>query len=241
MTAPRGTDRVRPAYRASVAALAGAQKVPRGVSLYTRHVNRPAGRRLAAAADVLGLGPNQVTVLSAACSLSAVSVVALVTPGPAVGAVASALLVLGFFLDSADGQLARLRGGGSHAGEWLDHMADGAVKLLLHLAVAVAWFRLDVSPGALLVPLGFAVVAALLFFGGTLAGVLRERADRPGDAEPGGGAPAWALLPTDHGVLCLTFLLWGWQPLFTAAYAGLLAVNAAYLLAFGRHWFRRLS
>lgn len=240
MTAPRGTDRVRPAYRESVAALARAQKVPRGVSLYTLHVNRPAGRRLAAAADVLGLRPNHVTLLSAACSLAAVAVVALVAPGPAAGLVASALLVLGFFLDSADGQLARLRGGGSQAGEWLDHMADGAVKLLLHLAVAVAWFRLDVAPGALLVPVGFAVVAALLFFGGTLAGVLRDQGSRSGP-EAAGRAPAWALLPTDHGVLCLTFLLWGWQPLFTAAYAALLAVNAAYLVAFGRHWFRRLS
>jgi hypothetical protein len=28
---------------------------------------------------------------------------------------------------------------------------------------------------------------------------------------------------------------------FTAAYTGLLVVNAAYLLAFARHWFRRLS
>jgi phosphatidylglycerophosphate synthase len=44
------------------------------------------------------------------------------------------VLVLGYALDAADGQLARLRGGGSSLGEWLDHMIDSAKVVGPHLA-----------------------------------------------------------------------------------------------------------
>ncbi|RBL82322.1 CDP-alcohol phosphatidyltransferase, partial [Streptomyces cavourensis] len=44
--------------------LRGAQKSAKGVSLYSRYVNRPAGRVLAAGAYRAGLTPNQVTLIS---------------------------------------------------------------------------------------------------------------------------------------------------------------------------------
>lgn len=90
--------------------LRGAQKSAKGVSLYSRFVNRPAGRYLAAVSYALGLTPNQVTLVSAAFSFAAVAAVALAAPSWGLGIAVWAALAVGFAFDSADGQLARLRG-----------------------------------------------------------------------------------------------------------------------------------
>ena len=64
--------------------------------------------------------------------------------------------MLGYALDSADGQLARLRGGGSLTGEWLDHVIDSFKISTLHLAVLVMAYRFFPTPTWwLLVPLVF--------------------------------------------------------------------------------------
>ena len=55
---------------AAAIALASAQKPGAGVPAYLRWVNRPLGRRAAAAAYVPGLTPNAVTLLSGVCSLA---------------------------------------------------------------------------------------------------------------------------------------------------------------------------
>ncbi|HEX5568181.1 MAG TPA: CDP-alcohol phosphatidyltransferase, partial [Streptomyces sp.] len=47
-------------FRCALGGLSAAQKPGRGVSLYSRYVNRPAGRLLAAAAHALGMSPGQV-------------------------------------------------------------------------------------------------------------------------------------------------------------------------------------
>ena len=79
--------------------------------------------------------------------------------------VAVVLLQLGFAFDSADGQLARLKGGGSPAGEWLDHVVDSARHLLFHLAVLIGVFRFtDVDEVVLIIPLAFGVVSSVRFF-----------------------------------------------------------------------------
>lgn len=93
-----------------------AQKSAKGVSLYSRYVNRPVGRYLAAGSHAVGLSPNQVTLVSAVFSFAAVAAVALGEPSPWQGVAVWAGLAVGFAFDSADGQLARLRGGGSAAG-----------------------------------------------------------------------------------------------------------------------------
>ena len=162
-----------------VARLAAAQKrrAP-GSPAYSIYVNRPIGRRLAAAAYLAGLTPNAVTAISAVFTFSAIAVIALTPPTPLTGVGIGLLLILGYALDAADGQLARLRGGGSPAGEWLDHVVDAAKLSSLHLAVLVGWLRfLELpSPALLLVPLGFAIVAAVLFFAMILNDFLRARA-----------------------------------------------------------------
>ena len=96
-------------FTAALRELRTAQKTSKGVSLYSRHINRPLGRVLAAAAFRAGLTPNQVTLLSALVSYAALAAVALLPPSWGLAAGVYAGLVLGFALDSADGQLARLR------------------------------------------------------------------------------------------------------------------------------------
>lgn len=88
-------------YRASVERLASAQKPGLGVPPYTRFVNRPMGRRLAAAAHVVGLSPDQVTGLSMLASGVGLALLVLVTPSAPLGVLVGLLMVLGYALDSA--------------------------------------------------------------------------------------------------------------------------------------------
>ncbi|MGP3990392.1 CDP-alcohol phosphatidyltransferase family protein [Streptomyces sp. 3N207] len=231
------------AFSEALRRLRAAQKTAKGVSLYSRYVNRPLGRLFAAAAHRAGLSPNQVTLASAVCSFAGVAAVALVRPSWTLGLCVYAVLVVGFALDSADGQLARLRGGGSPAGEWLDHVVDCAKITGLHSAVLISFHRFAELPGEgwLLLPLGFQLVAVLIFFGGLLTDKLRPR-------QPGGGAPsrpsplrALALLPVDYGVFCAVFLLLGAPGLFRVGYAALFGCYALFLVAFAVKWFRELS
>ncbi|MFI9060959.1 CDP-alcohol phosphatidyltransferase family protein [Streptomyces sp. NPDC053429] len=232
--------------------LRGAQKSAKGVSLYSRFVNRPAGRYLAAGSYALGLTPNQVTLVSAAFSFAAVAAVALAAPSWGLGVAVWAALAVGFAFDSADGQLARLRGGGSASGEWLDHVVDCAKLTALHTCVLIAFYRFPdaygtagadgtASGGWLLVPLGFQFAAVVTFFGGLLTEKLKPRPAPGSPAAAPSTLRAVALLPVDYGVFCLVFLLLGGGGLFRWAYAALGVVAALFLLAFLAKWFRELS
>jgi phosphatidylglycerophosphate synthase/glycerol-3-phosphate cytidylyltransferase-like family protein len=219
-----------------------AQKPSRGVSLYSSRVNRPAGRWLAALAATLRLTPDQITWASAFVSLLGAALIALPTPGPLTGALAGLALVFAFALDSADGQLARLTGGGSPAGEWLDHVVDCGVKVCLHSAVLIAWYRNGVSGGWLLVPLLFVLVSLVMFQGGTLAAKLHEA--RGGGRSEATGASRLSpvlLLPVDHGVISAAFLLWGFPQVFGFVYLALALAHTAMLVALSRHWYAQLA
>jgi len=162
-------------YRAALTELRAQQKTSKGAPAYSRFVNRPVGRRLAALAYVAGLGPDQVTALSALATFTGIGLVAFAPPSVPLGLAVAVLLVLGYALDSADGQVARLRGGGSPAGEWLDHVVDALKLGLLHVAVVVSWYRhFEVPDTALLIPLGFLVVQSVLFFAMILTDSLRR-------------------------------------------------------------------
>ncbi|WP_449281766.1 CDP-alcohol phosphatidyltransferase family protein, partial [Leucobacter sp.] len=152
-------------YRAALTRLQAAQKPSAGIPAYSRYVNRPLGRRFAAVGYVWGLTPNGVTALSALSTLTAIVLIATVPPALWSGVLVSALLMLGYALDAADGQLARLRGGGSVQGEWLDHTVDAAKLSALHLAILIAAFRFfDVPTPWLLVPAGYLIVDNVMFF-----------------------------------------------------------------------------
>lgn len=225
------------------ARLAAAQKSPLGVALYSRWINRPLGRAFAVVAYRAGLTPNQVTIISALTTFSGVALLALAGPSWLVAVGVSLLLVLGYALDSADGQVARLGGGGSPAGEWLDHVIDAVKVVALPAAVLIHWYRfLDLPPGLLLVPLGFAVVNGTWFF----AEILTQMLER---LHPSSGAVARKrpalqpvlALPADQGVLSVTFVLLAlpgvWVPVFTV----LAALNALMLVRQLRSWYRRVA
>lgn len=235
-----------PGYAEAVRRLAGAQKSGRGAPAYSRFVNRRLGRYLAAAAHVLGMTPNAVTAISAVVTFCGIGVLAVVPPSWAAGVAVCLLLVLGYALDAADGQLARLRGGGSPSGEWLDHMVDCAKISTLHLVVLVAAYRwFDVREVVLLVPIAFAVVAAVSFFAQILNEQLLRQHPAPGPAgsassvAPGRSSTLVSVLkiPTDYGLLCLVFLLLGAPTAFLVGYTLMFCASAAYLALALVKWF----
>lgn len=234
---------VRWTFTEALAQLSGAQKPPYGTPAYSRFVNRPLGRRLAAQACVTGLTPNQVSGLSALCTFSAIALVAMVSPSVLVSLVVSLLLVLGYALDSADGQVARLTGLGSPFGEWLDHMIDCTKISVLHLAVLVHLYRYGaVDIAWMFVPMAYLIVANVLFFGMILTDQLKRAI--VGDHKAARGslsvARSVAILPSDYGALCLVFLTLAWTPVFLGLYSFFLLGNAALLVAVLFRWARQL-
>jgi phosphatidylglycerophosphate synthase len=245
------TQGLMPRFRSSYVALHVSQKTSKGVSFYSKLVNRPAGRVLAAAAFALGLSPNAVTVLSGVSTGIGLVLLVVSTPSIAIGVAVWLCLALGFALDSADGQVARLSGRSSVVGEWFDHTLDAAKMVLVHTAVLVAWYRfLDLSDAWLLVPLGFQLVSVVTYSGGTLVGLLKRTVARgvsdpvPADgAKPEGASAVRAalLLPGDFGILCLSFVLWGAGDAFRDVYLVLFVLNCGLLGALLMKWSRELS
>lgn len=235
----------REPYRAVLARLGTAQKgAARGAPAYSRFVNRRIGRYLAAAAYQAGLSPNAVTGVSALFTFSGITLLVVLPPSWGQGAAVAALLVLGYAWDSADGQVARLTGLGSPAGEWLDHAVDALKVVTLPLALAVGLAVHDVvAPAWLLVPLVSAVTSSVLFFAMILTEQLR-RAHGVQSLAPTDGRFPWLrsvlVLPTDYGVLCWTFLLLGAPMLFLWVYAAITACMTAFLALALVKWFREV-
>lgn len=229
-------------FRASLHALAGAQKQSSNTAAYSRLVNRPLGRLSAAAAHTIGATPNQITAASGTLSASGLLLLALHDPSWWTGVLVSVLLAMGYVLDSADGQLARLRDGASRAGEWLDHTIDCFKTASLHLAVVISWFRFSAASSRwLLVPLGFEVVAVVTYFGLILMPTLREPTERAaGSFKRENPLRKFALLPLDYGAQCWMFVLLGASAIFRGLYAALFVVNAIALAIALRKWWREL-
>jgi phosphatidylglycerophosphate synthase len=236
-------------------ALRQAQKSSRGAPAYSRWVNRPAGRVLASAAYRLGMTPNEVTAVSAVFSLTGIGVIAAVEPSPLAATLCAGLLLIGFALDSADGQLARLTGLGRPSGEWLDHVVDSGKVCLLHGAVAMSWVKWGTTEPLtgdwrLLIPIGFLTVTVVSYFAWLLADSLVRiqragRVDRT-DAGEGGAQPqaapplrSWLLVPRDYGTLALTFF-WFWAPVFALTYSLLFIANGLILAASLPRWYRQV-
>ncbi|WP_108718063.1 CDP-alcohol phosphatidyltransferase family protein [Miniimonas sp. S16] len=230
-------------YRDVVARLASAQKgAARSAPAYSRFVNRRIGRLLAAGAYKAGLTPNQVTGASALHTFAGIALLVLLPPSWWLGAVVCVLLVLGYAWDSADGQVARLTGTGSPAGEWLDHVVDAVKVVTLPLALLVGLYRFGAADDVwLLVPLVNAVTSSVMFFGMILTEQLRRAHGVTSKAETGGRMP-WLrsvmALPTDYGVLCLTFLLYGARSLFVGIYGLITLATVAFLALALPKWFR---
>ena len=227
-------------FSEAVRTLARFQKSSKGAPAYSRFVNRPLGRLFAAAAYRLGMTPNQVTLVSGLTSLAGILVLAFVPISGPTGVLVAVLLMAGYAMDSADGQLARLTGGGSAAGEWLDHVVDCVKINLVHLTVLVSLYRFsDLGREWLLIPVAYVVVANLYFFAYILGDLLkRSRGVKP--AKSVGTASvlrSLVVVPTDYGLLAVTFFAWGATPVFLALYTLLLLGTAGYVALGLPKWF----
>lgn len=233
----------RPGVAESVRALAAAQKSNAGAPLYSRLINRPVGRVLAAVAHRVGLTPDQVTVMSACCTYLGVVLIAVWSPSPAATVLTSLLLMLGYALDAADGQLARLRHGGSRAGEWLDHVADVIKLSTIHTAVAIGLFRFAELPAAvLLVPLAFGAVQNIHFFSYILTYQLRYHGGTPLAKNEGRPGLAKSVLsaPTDYGLMCFVLMLRCVPVVFLWVYGLMLVGYVAYAVLALPKWYLEL-
>lgn len=227
------TQEITPMHgaRATYAALARAQKSGAGVPWYMRVVNRRLGRLIASVAAQTRATPNHMTAASFVAFLAGAGLLVSVEPGVVMAVCSMVLLQIGFAFDSADGQLARLRGTGSAAGEWLDHVVDSGRHLLFHLAVLVGLYRFtDVGDAVLLIPLAFALVSTVRFFAQILAEQLARRDPVAGpDSVPRLGV--WIQAPADTGILNAVVLLWPMTTGFIWAYGFMAALNGLLLLA----------
>ena len=239
-------DRATTTFSEDFARLRSAQKSNVGAPIYSVLFNRPMGRFFAAGAHQLGLRPDQVTLISAAFTLTGIALIALLPPGPVTALLVTLALVLGYALDAADGQLARLSGGGSLTGEWLDHVIDSFKVATLHLAVLIGLYRFtDLDERWYLVPLLFAAVYVVHFFGFLLTDLLTRiaglRLARPkAGAAPGSTLHSLLKLPTDYGILACSFILLAWPGVFVWVYLVLAVANAGYTLLVLPVWLRRL-
>lgn len=223
--------------------LADAQKgAARGAPAYSRFVNRKIGRLLAAAAYKAGLSPNQVTGVSALHTFTAIVLLVLIPPSWWFGVGVTVLLVLGYAWDSADGQVARLTGKGSPAGEWLDHIVDAMKVVTLPLALLVGLYRFEaVESTWLLIPLINAITSSVMFFAMILTEQLRRAHGVTSKAATDGRMP-WLrsvlALPTDYGVLCLSFILYGATTVFVGIYGLITLATVFFLILALPKWFR---
>jgi hypothetical protein len=101
-------------------------------------VCRPLGRIMAKAFARTSLTANQVSGLAALCGMLAGALYALPWPYPAFGVVAMFMMMV---LDCADGELARLRGGGTWRGRILDGLCDFVTAFSIHLGMLIHIIR----------------------------------------------------------------------------------------------------
>ncbi len=237
----------RQSYREILRRLDSAQKpASRTAPAYSRYVNRRLGRYGAAAARLWGLTPNAVTAVSAGFTLTAIILLAIAPLSHWLGLTVAFCLVVGYALDSADGQLARLTGASSPAGEWLDHVVDATKTAALPIALAVCLYRSQaVDTAWLLVPLLSAVVGSVIFFAMILTEQLRRQNGHAG-VNTGGGSlrsrfAGVLMLPMDYGVLCLSFALLAFLPVFLTVYTLILLSSSAFLIVASFKWFREIG
>lgn len=235
----------RMGFRQTLAQLNSAQKSGVGVPAYTRWVNRRVARVFAAAAVKIGLGPNGVTAASASVSVLGMVLMVALPPSLWLGLLVALLFALGYALDSADGQVARVTGTSSPAGEWLDHVVDAMRTPAQHLTILVGFVKYPEAfplTGWQLwwLPLAFTVLVTGHFMSQILAEQLRRNKSTATPAS-GGTMRSFVNLHMDAGTFCWIFIFWGTGLGFILVYGLLFLANAATVLLSMRRKFITLS
>ncbi|WP_226534198.1 CDP-alcohol phosphatidyltransferase family protein [Microbacterium paraoxydans] len=230
----------RLSYSEARRALASAQKAGAGVPAYLRWVNRPLGGRAAVVAASWGATPNGVTALSAALGLAGVGILAALTDWW-VGALAAVLLLLGYVLDSADGQLARIQGRGGPAGEWLDHVVDGVRAPLVHIAVAIHLLRTEAAPWLILIAGLFSVLVSGWFLSQLLAEKLLPKSVPSSDDGRRGILESFIKQPQDPSTTYVVLAFIGLPIVFAVLYAALFAWHVLIFAASLRRKYSQLT
>ncbi len=119
-----------------------------------RHLYHPLARRLAQAVNDTFVTPNMISIAGGVAVILAAIVYSVADSPLAVG-IALSLHMLWHVLDGADGDLARLRGTSSPAGEMVDGAADYLSHGILYLMLG---YGLHIQIG----PLGWAVTASAI-------------------------------------------------------------------------------
>jgi len=183
------------------------------------------------------IGPNAVTVISAIVSAAALFILLLAPRTVLVGVCVAILLALGYLLDSTDGQVARLSRRSSPAGEWLDHVVDAMRMPLVHLCTLIALFIDGVDEWNMTIPIAYAVVTTGQFFSQVLAEQLLKSETKHVPPKN----QSLFLLPTDTGILCWLYVLWGFKQVFIGAYLLLFVLNLVHAAISMRRRFRQLN
>lgn len=234
------TDTHTSTFRDRFEQLRTAQKRRTGVPLYTLAINRPVGRVIAAGSPS-GITPNHLTGIGALFTFAGILALLLWGEGQPWTALVGVALIVGFFFDSADGQLARLRGGGSASGEWLDHVIDGIRIVLIHVATLTYLLRTEVigRTEAITLCTIFVVAASATFFAGSLFEKLTTTAAKT-TVTSASSARSFLMLPVDYGILCWIYLLLPFVPVFTVVYALAAAAKVVTTTALLGKWYSTL-
>lgn len=228
--------------------LKSAQKRSKGVPIYTLYFNRPVGRFIAAASPK-SVTPNMLTAVGGVLTYLAIFLLMFFAGGTGAWAVVGLLLIIGFFFDSADGQLARLRKSSSLSGEWLDHVLDSGRIAFIHMATLWFLIRNDVANATIAVAVCavFGVAAVAVFYGGTLYEKLVPPAAKDQESAVVDTAGKRRMLlrsalmiPVDYGILCWIFILVPWPVLFFAFYVLLGLVKVATTSMLLAKWYSAL-
>lgn len=221
--------------------LQGAQKRAGGVPAYTLFVNRPLGRGIAAASPSW-ISPNGLTVLGGIISYAALTVLWFAPLSPTIGVAAGLALVVSYAIDSADGQLSRLRRTPSALGEWLDHVIDAGRIVLVHFTAGVLLLRIAEVRWVIVWAAAYAVAAVLTYCGGLLFDkVTAGISDGVVKRSEFSLLRSVLMLPVDFGVLCWAFVLLVWPTIFLGVYVALATLNVVFAGLYLSQWAKRLA
>ena len=151
--------------------------VPKGVSARTRGLLAPVARAL----HRMGVSANAITIIGFVVTVSGAAVLASGRPAPAL-----VVLLVGTLADALDGQVARLSGGGTKLGAFIDSILDrlsDAALMITAMLVAMT------SENTLLF-----LAALIALVAGSLVPYIRAKAESLGLAASVGLAPREARL-----------------------------------------------